>query len=52
MNCNKEELREFALSERVNKIKVYYTKTKNPSAYVNANILHPGKKTSSFQEEE
>lgn len=49
MNCNKEELREFALSEHVNKIKVHYTKTKNPSAYVDANILHPGKKLHRFK---
>ena len=31
------------------KIKIYYLRTKNPSTYVNVNILHPGKKLHLFK---
>src|SRR5436305_2348406 len=34
------------------KIKDHYTKTKNPSAYVDANILHPGKKLHLFKKKD
>ena len=43
-----EEVR-VAIDNMWTKVKVHYTKTKNPSAYVDANILHPGKKLHLFK---
>ena len=34
------------------KIKIHYTKTKNPPAYIDANILHPGKKLRLFKKKD
>jgi hypothetical protein len=43
-----EEVR-VAINNMWAKIKIHYTKTKNPPAYVDANILHPGKKLHLFK---
>ena len=43
-----EEVR-LAINNRWTKIKIHYIKTKNPPAYVDANILHPGKKLHLFK---
>jgi hypothetical protein len=46
-----EEVR-AAINEMWMKIKIHYTKTKNPPAYVDANILHPGKKLHLFKKKD
>jgi len=38
-----------AINKMWEKIKIHYTKTTNPPTYVNANILHPGKKLHLFK---
>jgi len=43
-----EEVR-VAIDNMWTKIKTHYTKTKNPPAYIDANILHPGKKLHLFK---
>jgi len=43
-----EEVR-GAIDKMWEKIKIYYMRTKNPPAYVDANILHPGKKLHLFK---
>jgi hypothetical protein len=40
---------QVAIDKMWEKIKIHYTKTKNPPAYVDANILHPGKKLYLFK---
>ena len=46
-----EEVRN-AINSMWTKLKDYYTKTKHPSAYVDANILHPAKKLSLFKKKD
>ena len=46
-----EEVRN-AINSMWAKLKDYYTKTKHPSAYVDANILHPAKKLSLFKKKD
>jgi hypothetical protein len=46
-----EEVR-VAIDNMWTKIKSHYTKTKNPPAYVDANILHPGKKLHLFKKKD
>ncbi len=46
-----EEVR-VAINNMWTKLKIHYTKTKNPLAYVDVNILHPGKKLHLFKKKD